>query len=141
MTFNQITLVGNLGRDPQIKYTQSGSQVCDFSLAVTTRRSGGEDETEWFTVVCWNRLAETVSQYLTKGKRALVVGRFRSRTWTGDDGREHFVNEVVASTVRFMDRVGEAGGSPSSEGASGPPSKPDDKRPPSTEEEVEDLPW
>ncbi len=138
MSFNQIILSGNTGKDPNLRYTPNGAPVCDFSIAVNYKRSGGEDETEWFTVVCWNRLAETVNQYLTKGRRVLVSGRLRSRTWTGDDGKEHFVNEVVADRVVFMERADQSAPSGVMQEQAGKYTQGATESP---IEEAEDLPW
>ena len=129
MSFNQITLVGNTGTDPTLKYTPNGRQVCDFRLAVSSRRGqNSEEETEWFTIVCWERLAETVAQYLTKGKPVLVSGRFRSSTWQDKEGKERMRNEVVASAVRFLGPSDAASGAPPTEGPPG-------------QEDIENLPW
>ncbi len=141
MTFNQIILVGNLGKDPETRYTNSGAAVCDFSIAVNTRGRSGDTETEWFSVICWERLAETVSQYLNKGSKALVVGRLRSRRWTANDGHERFSNEVIASTVRFLDsRTGDQPYESGQEKDSTPTeTRSNDQR--QQPQEVEDLPW
>lgn len=108
---NSITLIGNLGNDPELRYTPSGNPVTDFRLAVNQRwnNSAGEpqEHVEWFTVTCWNRLAENVSQYLTKGQRCYVQGRFQSRQFVGNDGRNRTVLEVIANTVLFLDAPAE----------------------------------
>ena len=108
---NRMTVIGNLGTDPEMRYTANGSPVTSFRVAVNRRftTSGGErqDETEWFTVVAWNQLAETCNQYLAKGRRVYVDGRLRSRSWEGQDGQTRHVNEINAGTVLFLDRQGE----------------------------------
>lgn len=102
--FQQITLVGNLGRDPELRYTPGGKQVCDFSLAVNE----GKDSTAWFNVSVWGSQAESVSTYLHKGSPALVVGRLRytedgsPRTYTRKDGTHGATFEVTADRVRFL---------------------------------------
>jgi len=112
---NRITVIGNLGTDPEMRYTPSGSAVTSFRLAVTRTytTSDGErrDETEWFTIVAWQRLAELCNQFLSKGRRAYIDGRLRSRSWEGQDGQTRFVNEIVANQVLFLDRPSEAYGS------------------------------
>lgn len=148
MSLNQILLIGNTGTEPELRYTPSGAPVTDFRLAVNYRRSGGQDgepqdETEWFTVVCWNRQAETVSQYLTKGQKVFVEGRFRSRSFVGNDGQQRTISEVIANRVLFLDRPGEGGGdhqAPPEGGYRRP--EPSRSRPAQAEEEdVEELPW
>ena len=105
---NKIIVIGNLGTDPEMRYTPSGNPVTSFRLAVsrTYTTSDGErrDETEWFTVVAWQRLAELCNQYLAKGRRAYVEGRFRSRSWEGRDGQMRFANEIVANQILFLDQ-------------------------------------
>ncbi len=106
---NKIMVIGNLGTDPEMRYTPSGSAVTNFRMAVSRSytASDGErrEETEWFTIVAWNQLAEQVNQYLTKGRRAYVEGRLRSRSWEGQDGQTRFVNEINAFTILFLDRA------------------------------------
>lgn len=105
---NKIMVIGNLGTDPEMRYTPSGNPVTSFRLAATRTytTSDGErrDETEWFTVVAWQRLAELCNQFLSKGRRAYVEGRLRSRSWEGRDGQMRFVNEIVANQVLFLDQ-------------------------------------
>ena len=103
---NKIIVIGNLGKDPEMRFTPNGNPVTSFSVATNQRytTSAGEqrEETEWFTVVAWNKLAEQCNQYLSKGQMVYVEGRLHSRTWDGQDGQKHFVNEIIASTVRFL---------------------------------------
>lgn len=105
---NKVMLIGNLGADPEMRYTANGNAVTTFNLAVNRNWTGpdGErkEETEWFTVVSWDKLAETVSQFLQKGRRAYVEGRMKTRSWEGQDGQKRYKTEVVASTVLFLDR-------------------------------------
>ncbi len=105
---NKVMLIGNLGADPEMRYTANGNAVTTFNLAVNRNWTGpdGErkEETEWFTVVSWDKLAETVSQFLQKGRRAYVEGRLQTRSWEGQDGQKRYKTEVVASTVLFLDR-------------------------------------
>lgn len=107
---NKIMVIGNLGTDPEMRYTPSGSPVTSFRLA-TTRRYNTQDgerreETEWFTVVAWSNLAEQVNQYLAKGRRAYVEGRLHSHSFQGNDGQMRFRNEIIADRVLFLDRAG-----------------------------------
>mgnify|MGYP001558912092 CR=1 FL=1 len=105
---NKIILIGNLGTDPEMRYTPNGNPVTSFRLATTRNYSTAEgerrQETEWFTIVAWNNLAEQCNQYLTKGRQAYVEGRLRTRTWEGRDGQTRFDLEVTANTVLFLDR-------------------------------------
>lgn len=107
---NKIMLIGNLGKDPEMRYTPQGSPVTTFSLAVSRSVPGAEggerkDETEWFNIITWNKLAETCNQYLSKGRRAFVEGRLRTRTWEGQDGQKRTSVEVIANTVLFLDKA------------------------------------
>ena len=106
---NKVMLIGNLGADPEMRYTANGNAVTTFNVAVNRSYSGpdGErkEETEWFTVVTWNKLAETCSQFLQKGRRAYVEGRLQTRSWDGQDGQRRYRTEVIANTVLFLDRA------------------------------------
>ena len=108
MRLNQILLIGNCGSDPEMRYTPNGSMVVNFSLAVNSYRNGtdGEQiqETEWFRVSCWNKTAESVNQFLQKGSRCFVEGRFRSSSYVGNDGTQRQSNAVTAFRVIFLDR-------------------------------------
>ena len=126
---NKIMIIGNLGTDPEMRYTPNGAAVTSFNVAVNRNYStpGGErrEETEWFRVNAWNQLAEVANQYLTKGRQVYVEGRLNSRTWTGQDGQPRFTNEIRAFEIQFL-------GSPSDGAADmgGPPTPAED-----------DLPW
>lgn len=100
-SLNKCLIIGNTGRDPEMRYTPTGTPVCTFSVACSDKRDDKE-HTEWFNVVTWNKLAETVNQYLTKGQRVYVEGRLQTRTWEGSDGQKHSRTEVVANTVLFL---------------------------------------
>ena len=111
---NKVMLIGNLGKDPEMRYTANGNAVTSFSLAVnrTSQSQDGErrEETEWFDIVAWNRLAELCSQFLQKGRKAYVEGRLHTRSWEGQDGQKRYRTEVVANTVLFLDAAGGGGG-------------------------------
>ncbi len=115
-SLNKVMIIGNLGKDPEMRFTASGSAVTTFSIAASRNytSSDGErrEETEWFTVVTWNKLAETCSQYLQKGRRAYVEGRLQTRSWEGQDGQRRYRTEVIANTVLFLDRAGPGGDAP-----------------------------
>ena len=108
VSLNKIMIIGNLGADPEMRYTSQGIPVTNFRIAVNFVRNNpnGErqEETEWFRVEAWRQLAELCNQYLTKGRRAFVEGRFRSRQWQGNDGQTRTSNEIVADRVLFLDR-------------------------------------
>jgi single-strand DNA-binding protein len=128
MSFNKVILVGNLGRDPELRYTPQGTPVCSFSMATNERRKDktGEmqDQTTWFKVTLWGRQAETASQYLTKGKPVYIEGRLRVEEWTDRDGKPRHTLEVNATDMQFigggrgegeqppMERAAVAGGAP-----------------------------
>ena len=101
-------LIGNLGSDPEMRFTPNGNPVTSFRMA-TSRSfldSDGErrQETEWFTVVVWGKQAESCNQFISKGKQVYVEGRLRTRSWEGQDGQKRFRTEVVANRVIFLDR-------------------------------------
>lgn len=115
---NKVMIIGNVGTEPEMRFTPNGNPVTSFRIA-TTRNFTGPDgdrrqETEWFTVVAWNKLAENCNQFLSKGRRAYVEGRLRTRNWEGQDGQRRTSLEIIANTVLFLDRQttplpGEAG--------------------------------
>jgi single-strand DNA-binding protein len=102
---NKVMLIGHLGRDPELRYTASGTPVCSFSVAVS-RRSGRDDqqqdETDWFRVTAWERLAEICANYLTKGQQVYIEGRIRLDTWTGQDGQERSNLAVTAYQMQML---------------------------------------
>jgi single-strand DNA-binding protein len=126
MSFNKIILVGNLGRDPELRYTPQGTPVCSFTLATNERRKdkAGEmqDITTWFRVTLWGRQAETASQYLTKGRPVYVEGRLRVEEWTDRDGKARHTLEVHATDMQFIGTRGEDGGQGHARGEGGAPS-------------------
>ena len=119
---NKIMLIGNLGRDPELSYTQNGKAIAKFSLAVSRRRrdESGEqrEETQWFNVVAWERLAETCNNYLQKGSKVYIEGRITSRKYTDKDGVERTVWEVTATDMEMLTPKG-ASGSGGSGGSGG----------------------
>ena len=112
---NKVMIIGYLGRDPEMRYTPTGSAVTSFSVGVSrqwTGQNGPQKETEWFNVETWNKLAEICNQSLAKGRLVYVEGRLRTRSWDGNDGQKKYRTELVAQTVQFLDskgaRTGEA---------------------------------
>lgn len=106
MSFNKIILVGNLGSDPELRYTAQGTPVCSFNLATNERRKNKsgemEDTTTWFRVTLWNRQAETASQYLAKGKQVYIEGRLRQGSFTDRGGVERTTLEVQGTEMQFI---------------------------------------
>ena len=105
---NKVMLIGNVGTDPEMRFTSSGNPVTSFRVATsrvyTTSEGERKQETEWFTIVAWRKLAESCNQFLTKGQRAYVEGRLRTRSWEGQDGQRHSRIEIIANRVLFLDR-------------------------------------
>jgi single-strand DNA-binding protein len=106
LCLNRVMVIGNLGRDPEMRYTPGGQAVTSFSLAATrtwiSTNGGRRDATEWFNVVSWGNLAEICSQYLTKGRRVYVEGELRTRAWEQPDGKKHFRTELVANEMIML---------------------------------------
>jgi single-strand DNA-binding protein len=102
---NKVILIGNLGRDPELRHTQSGQSVCNFSVATSERWTDANGErqerTEWVRIVAWGKTADACSQYLVKGKRVYVEGRLQTREWD-KDGEKRYQTEVVAQSVQFL---------------------------------------
>ena len=140
---NKVMIIGNLGRDPELRHTASGKGVATFTLAVSRMTGTGEarsEETEWFRVVAWDRLAETCSQYLKKGAKAYVEGRLQSRKYTDKDGMERTSVEIVANEMLMLDSR------PAGEERSGPDRQPGYAASSPTEpvpagDELDDLPF
>ena len=103
---NKIMLIGNLGKDPEMNYTQNGTALTRFSLAVTRsyKSSTGEkrDETEWFNIVAWDKLAEICNQYLRKGSKAYIEGRVQQRKYTDKNGVERYAFDIVALDMQML---------------------------------------
>ena len=124
-SLNLMQLIGNVGKDVEMRFTPSGSPVATFSVAVnhTYTDSSGEkkQETEWFNCVCWNRLAENVNQFLGKGQNVYVSGRLKTRSWVSDDGQKHYRTELIASRVLFLEKRQTSNSAEEGEPTSGEP--------------------
>ena len=133
---NKVMIIGNVGRDPEMRYTPSGAAVTSFSVAVsrrwTTPDNQQRDETEWFNVVAWDKLAETCNQLITKGRKVYIEGRLQTRSWEGQDGQKRYRTEVVAQTMLLLD--------PRQQG-SGTGGARDDAGFPTDEMEPDDIPF
>jgi single-strand DNA-binding protein len=110
---NKVIIVGNLGRDPEMRYTPSGTPVTNFSVAVSrnwrTPEGENREETEWFNIDCWNKLAEIANQYLSKGKQVYIEGRLKTESW--DDkttGEKKYRTKVIASEMQMLGQRGDA---------------------------------
>ena len=115
-SINKVELLGRVGADPEMKYTQGGTAVTQLRLATDRVRKGGEDATDWHSIVVWDKLAEAVAQYVEKGQRLYVSGRLAQNTWTGDDGQRRYRTEIHAQEVVFLDSA--KGGNGADTGAS-----------------------
>ena len=136
--YHKVTIVGRLGRDPEMRYTPDGTPVTNFSVATNrkwNRPDGSQgEETVWFRVTVWRRMAEVCNQYLQKGQQVFIEGRLQAdpatggpRVWTGNDGAPRASFEITATTVKFLGGRGE----PPSSGGPGAPAEP-----PPEEEEI-----
>jgi len=101
-------LIGNLGAEPEMRFTPNGNPVTTFRIA-TNRSFNSQDgerkeETEWFSIVTWGRLAENCNRFLTKGQKIYVEGRLHTRSWDGNDGQKHYRTEIIANNVIFLDK-------------------------------------
>jgi single-strand DNA-binding protein len=119
-SLNKVFLLGNLTRDPELRYVPSGTAVANFSVAVnrTYKDNTGEkkEDTSFIRIVVWGRMAEICGEYLTKGRSVLVEGRLKSRSWEGPDGQKRSALDVVATNVQFLGAKGEKTSVPSGRG-------------------------
>jgi len=106
MSFNKIIVIGNLGRDPELRYTPQGTAVCNFSIATNEKKRDKtgdlQDITTWFRVTLWSKQAENASKYLTKGSSVYIEGRLRVEEWSDRDGKNRFTLEVNATDMQFL---------------------------------------
>ncbi|GJM17601.1 MAG: single-stranded DNA-binding protein [Thermodesulfobacteriota bacterium] len=127
MSVNKVMLIGNLGRDPEIRYTTGGQAVANFTIATTekyTNKSGEKQEdTEWHRIVAWGRLAEICGEYLSKGRMVYIEGSIKTRSWEDKEGNTRYTTEVVARNMQMLGGQGGQGG------RSAAPSTPDEKVP------------
>ena len=102
-TINRVELLGRVGADPEMRYTQGGTAVTQVRLATDRGRKSSEDATDWHTVVVWDKLGEAVAEYVEKGQRLYVAGRLVQSSWEGDDGQRRYRTEIHAQDVVFLD--------------------------------------
>lgn len=114
MSVNKVILVGNLGKDPELRYTPAGAAVATFSLATTERFKGKDgqmqEKTEWHNIVAWRQLAEICGKYLHKGKQIYLEGRIQTRSYDDRDGNKKYITEIVADQMQMLGRAGDEGG-------------------------------
>lgn len=151
-SFNKMTVIGNLGADPEMRYTPSGAQVTTFNVAVNDRRRTPDgqtvDSTMWFRISCWNRLAEVASQYLHKGSSVYVEGPLTAREWTGSDGQKRTSLEVTAREMKMLDARGameagdiEMGSAPASPSAPNGGSSRTTHQPAALNDDIDGIPF
>jgi len=139
---NKAILVGRLGADPEMRFTKSGTGVCNINLATserwTDKQGQKQERTEWHRIVIWGKLGELCNEYLKKGRQAYVEGRIQTRSWEDKEGNKRYTTEIVASTVQFLDSAKSAGAPSGSKGS-------DEKEAPFFEEPAEvkdeDIPF
>lgn len=128
-SINKCILIGNLGRDPEVRYTANGAAVCSLRLATTRNwkdRNSGErmEETEWHSVVLYDRLAEIAGEYLKKGRSCYIEGRLKTRKWQDKDGQDRYTTEVVAESLQLLGGSGGEGGETGARPAARPSARP-----------------
>jgi single-strand DNA-binding protein len=118
MSVNKAILVGNLGKDPEVRFTGSGKAVCKFPIATSTTWNDAEgarqERTEWHNIIVWGKQGETCGKFLSKGRQVFVEGEIRSRSYDDKDGNKRYITEIVAQSVRFLG--GQGGGAGRSTG-------------------------
>lgn len=111
MSVNKAILVGNVGKDPEVRYLEGGTSVASFSLATTEvyKNRNGEkvSQTEWHNIVAWRGLAELAEKYITKGKQLYIEGRITNRSWEDKDGNKRYTTEIVANSIQLLGRKGD----------------------------------
>ena len=119
---NKVMLIGRLGQDPEIRYTQSGSAVANTTIATndywTDKQGEKQERTEWHSLVLWGRLADLAQSYLKKGSQVYVEGRLQTRDWEDQQGQKHYKTEVVVTNMQFLDSKNVDGGIPKEGGSS-----------------------
>jgi len=121
---NKVILVGNLGKDPEVRFTPNGQAIAKFSVATTEKwkdqQGQLQERTEWHNVVVWGKQAETCGQYLSKGRQVFVEGRIQTRNYDDKDGNKRYITEIVAQNVKFLGGGGGGGGGGRSAGGGDP---------------------
>ena len=111
---NKVILIGNLGKDPEVRFTSGGQAVANFTIATndswTDKQGQKQERTEWHRIVVWGKLAELCGEYLSKGRQCFVEGRLQTREWTDKEGKKNYTTEVVAQNVQFLGARGDGAG-------------------------------
>jgi single-strand DNA-binding protein len=113
-SLNRVMLIGNLGQDPELRYTQSQVPVVTMNLATTenwNKEGQKQEQTEWHRVIVWNKQAENCAKFLSKGRTVFVEGKLQTRSWEDRNGQKRYTTEIVASTVQFLGGAGSSGNS------------------------------
>jgi single-strand DNA-binding protein len=125
---NKAIIIGNLGSDPEVRYTQSGTAVANFSVATTEKWKGQDgqmqEQTEWHRIVAFARLAEICGEYLSKGSKVYVEGRIQTRSWNDKDGNKRYTTEIVAKDMKMLDPKGASSSAGNSFAEEPPPPEP-----------------
>jgi len=130
--FNKAIVMGNLGKDPELRYTNSGVPVANFSVATSEswtnkQTQNREERTEWHNIVVWGKMGENCAEYLKKGRQVLVEGRIQTRSWDDKEGKKRYTTEIVANNVQFLGTRGASPSGPADEASPGdvtPPEPP-----------------
>jgi single-strand DNA-binding protein len=146
---NKVLLMGHLGRDPEVRFTQGGAAVANFSIATNEswkdKNGQQQEKTEWHRIVVWGKLAELCGEYLKKGRQAFIEGRLQTREWTDKEGKKNYSTEIVANNVQFIGGRPEGaaanGGSAGSPRESFGPPPPQDDQPPPPGGGPDDIPF
>jgi single-strand DNA-binding protein len=143
MSLNKVMLIGNLGKDPELRFTPSGRAVARFSVATseqwTDQQGQRQDRTEWHNVVVWGKQAETCGQYLSKGRQVFIEGSVRSRQYDDKEGQKRYITEIIAQRVQFLGG-GRGDGAGAGRGAAGGGGSGEDAPPAATPED-DDIPF
>jgi len=142
---NKVILIGNIGSDPEVKYTASGVPVANFSLATTEtwadKNGQRQERTEWHRLVLWRKLAEIAGQYLKKGSKIYVEGKLQTRSWDDQSGQKRYTTEVVVNDMQMLDGRGDSGYSAEASHAAASPAAAEAGGPPEAPHAEDDLPF
>ncbi len=142
-TINKAILIGRLGKDPEMKYTPSGTAVASFSIATNYSVKDGDgnytDKTDWHNIVVFGRRAEFAGEYMSKGRLVYIEGRIQTRSWEDQNGNKKYMTEIISSDVQLLGSKGDSGASKETE-ESAPEEQPKDA-PAQEDEEADDLPF
>lgn len=147
---NKVILIGNLGADPEVRYTPANTAVCNISVATTDqwrdKQTGEQQEkTEWHRVVMFNRLGEIAGEYLKKGSKVYIEGRLQTRKWQGQDGQDRYTTEIVANEMQMLDGRSGAGAAPMDDAGYGSrqeqPRQSRQPSPPADDDLADDIPF